>query len=312
MPDNNYINIYKKRSVLISELYGTKMFITIVSFVFCTIFVCDCANILAIVPTPSFSHQIAFRQLWKELSVKGHNVTVVTTDPINDTKLKNLREINMTRSYEVWDQKYSFSNEASKLYNLIDLYYFMYDVITDVSDDQLSQPEMKDLIYGSEKYKFDAVMMEDFHGEFMAFGKIYNCPTIFLGTIGTTLHFHHYFGNNIHPVLHPDMNFPFAGELSFKERLMSTLFNLCQMYFDKFVFIPRKQQLIDRHFGNVTSVRYEDLVKELDFMMVNEIQLFKGIRSHGPTTVYVGGRNHMEEPKPLSPVNILLVCMLNY
>lgn len=288
------------------------MFLVVLSVVFCATSVCDGANILAIIPTPSFSHQVAFRELWKELSLQGNKVTVITTDPIDDPNLKNLKEINMKSSYEVWNKKYSFSKEASRISNLLDLYHFFHDLVTDVSDNELSQPDLKDLIYGSDKYKFDVVMIEDIYLEYLAFGKIYNCPTILLGAIGITLHNHHYVGNNIHPVLNTDMNIPYAGELNFRERLLSTLFHWYLMYFNEFYYLPIRQQLIDQHFGNVTSVRIEDLLSEVDFMMINEIPLFKGVRSHGPTTVHVGGRNHMEQPKPLPKVNIILIFLLNH
>ncbi|KAJ8727685.1 hypothetical protein PYW07_001804 [Mythimna separata] len=41
----------------------------------------DAERILAYFPTPSISHQVVFRPLTEALARRGHEVTVVTTDP---------------------------------------------------------------------------------------------------------------------------------------------------------------------------------------------------------------------------------------
>lgn len=53
----------------------------------------ETARILGIIPSPFYSHQIPFRAIWTALSRKGHEVVLVTTDPINNPSLTNLTEI---------------------------------------------------------------------------------------------------------------------------------------------------------------------------------------------------------------------------
>lgn len=284
-------------------VYSDNMIAKVLSVVLCVVNLCYGANILAIIPTPSFSHQVAFTELWKELSLNGHKVTVVTTDPRNDPTLENLREINMKRSYEIWSEKYSFSEQAHEGLGLWNIWEFFLYLLSDIAEDQLAQPELLDLIYGSDKFKFDVVMIEVFYPELLAFGKIYKCPTVLMGTIGSTVQMYDYLGNNVHPVLNSDMNIPFAGRMSFWERFISTLFYWHQMYFEYFTFLPRKQQVFDRHFSNVTSARIEDLISEIDLMLINESPIFKGIRALGPTTVNVGGGNHLKPLKPIPQVS---------
>jgi glucuronosyltransferase len=48
----------------------------------CTAFQADSARILGIFPTPSFSHQIVFQTIMKALVARGHQVTVISTDPL--------------------------------------------------------------------------------------------------------------------------------------------------------------------------------------------------------------------------------------
>lgn len=62
---------------------------------------CESANILGVVLHTSYSHQIPFRPIWRELAARGHNVTVLTTDPMNEN-LANLREIDLSSAYDAW------------------------------------------------------------------------------------------------------------------------------------------------------------------------------------------------------------------
>ncbi|KOB64163.1 UDP-glycosyltransferase UGT33F2 [Operophtera brumata] len=64
----------------------------------CVLFtVVNGAKILAVWPTPSISHQVVFRPLTEELARRGHEVTVITTDPAFEKGKAppNLREIDL-------------------------------------------------------------------------------------------------------------------------------------------------------------------------------------------------------------------------
>lgn len=49
---------------------------------------------------PSISHQVIFQPIWKELSLRGHKVTVITPNPLKDPTLTNLTEIDISYMYE--------------------------------------------------------------------------------------------------------------------------------------------------------------------------------------------------------------------
>ncbi|KAJ8708784.1 hypothetical protein PYW08_010166 [Mythimna loreyi] len=46
------------------------------------IFSSDAARILAVYPVPSISHQVTFRPITMELVKRGHEVVVITADPM--------------------------------------------------------------------------------------------------------------------------------------------------------------------------------------------------------------------------------------
>ncbi|KAJ8959707.1 hypothetical protein NQ318_021899 [Aromia moschata] len=63
----------------------------------------SCANILVFSSAPAYSQQMAFLELWIDLSLRGHNVTLVTPNPVNNPKLTNLTEIDVKYSCGVLD-----------------------------------------------------------------------------------------------------------------------------------------------------------------------------------------------------------------
>ncbi|KAJ8964655.1 hypothetical protein NQ317_010170, partial [Molorchus minor] len=274
------------------------MFLKVLLFATC-LNLCYGANILAIIPTPSYSHQVAFAELWKELSLRGHKVTLVTTDPRNDINLWNLREIDMKRSYKIWSETYSFSEAAQEGLGLWNIWEFFLYLLSDIVEDQLSQPELQELINENSKFNFDIVIAEVFYPELLAFGRIYKCPTILAGTIGSTVQMYQYLGNPAHPVINSDINVPYDGVLNFKQRLVSVLFHWKLMFFEYFTFLPRKQKIIDKFFANVTDVTIGELHNDIDLLLINESPLLKGVRALGPTTITVGGGIHLKPLKPL-------------
>ncbi|KAK1128579.1 hypothetical protein K0M31_003037 [Melipona bicolor] len=79
--------------------------ITTLFFVLCVLYIAkqsECYKILAIIATPSYSHQIPFRQLWLELHNRGHEILLVTTNPIPNINSPNFTQINLSQSYKVW------------------------------------------------------------------------------------------------------------------------------------------------------------------------------------------------------------------
>lgn len=70
------------------------------------------ADILAIIPTASFAHQVPFRPLWRELAKRGHNITLVTSDPMNDPSLKGVKEIDIGYGYQIMEKHKVFGTPS--------------------------------------------------------------------------------------------------------------------------------------------------------------------------------------------------------
>lgn len=144
-------------------------------FIFVVVFgAAKSAKILGIFPTPSVSHQSVFQPVWKELSLKGHQVTVITPNPLKDPSLTNLTEIDVSEAYEI--QKKTDESIARKLdwKETLEVVFFknlpQYEYM-------LQHPEVQALIRNPDEH-FDTVIVEFIQPVFFAFGARFNCPVI--------------------------------------------------------------------------------------------------------------------------------------
>ncbi|KAJ8948051.1 hypothetical protein NQ314_008477, partial [Rhamnusium bicolor] len=247
------------------------------------------ANILGIIPTTSYSHQIAYAHLWKELSLRGHKVTTITSNPLKDPTLTNLTEIDVNWLYKYYD---AVSNTLDMSISMWHIYDIWIQFMVFMSDEQLSYAPIQNLIHN--KTNFDIVLVESFFPEFLGFAEIYKCPKILISSFQTNAYYHHAMGNPIHPLLHPDIMTPFYGALNFKERVTATLFGWYLSYFFSHKIIPEKEAILRKYFNVEATV--EELVYDVDMLFINENPAVQEAKAVGPTTINIGGLR-----QPISP-----------
>ncbi|XP_018561507.1 UDP-glucuronosyltransferase 2B7 [Anoplophora glabripennis] len=253
---------------------------------------CHGANILAILPSPSYSHQIAYTHIWKELSLRGHKVTLITTDPVKDPKLTNLTEIDMKSTYELMGKLSNISKSAFTMWNV---YRTVQNFLNSVAEAQLSHAEVQSLIHN--KSHFDVVLVEFIYVEFLAFAEIYDCPKILFSTFDPYSLIHSLLGNPINPVLYPDMGATFYGSLNFKERVTSSLFTLYSLYYFYYESYYQKSEIIKKYFS--ISRTAHELVSDVDMLFLNVNPILQPIRALGPSTIMIGGNRGVIDSTPL-------------
>ncbi|XP_025835254.1 uncharacterized protein LOC108743701 [Agrilus planipennis] len=213
------------------------------------------ANIFAIFSTPSISHQVVFQPIWRELSLRGHKVTVVTPNPLNDPSLANLTEIDVNHSYSSYSVQYLIDNsnllpdhqmslsvdhfvkpiiESQLNYsNLIQIlkdnnshfdlvisemfYYF----IKPIFESQLNYPDVMKILKDNNSH-FDLVISEMFCAPAYGFAYKFNAPWVGMLSLPDMSTASMAVGNPLHPVLNPDSMLGYGRRLSFWERLIST------------------------------------------------------------------------------------------
>ncbi|KAF5287357.1 hypothetical protein FQA39_LY15960 [Lamprigera yunnana] len=269
------------------------MYIKLMLFVSVLTFfqVCDSAKILAIVPSASYSHQVAFRSIWRELSLRGHQITLATTDPINDPKLVNLTEIDLSYSYKIWNKNLKEVTQS----NIIKSMLLMVEAIHTIGEYQLAHPLVQELIKNDQQ-TFDLVMVEFSMGAYFAFGYRFNCPTIFVTSINIMNSLSYYIGNPNHPIVYPELFYPNTETVM--DRVIVILYEIFMYCLNIFYITPTQQKLIYKHFG-ADYPPFQDMAFNASLVLTNSDPVFHKIRPLVPSVIQIGGGAYREPGKPL-------------
>ncbi|KAK5639920.1 hypothetical protein RI129_010731 [Pyrocoelia pectoralis] len=252
------------------------------------------ARILCIAPVPSYSHQIVYQPLWRELSLRGHQVTTLTTDPIKDPKLINLTEIDLHFSYETWN-KGIMGSILNYGQNVIGLFFNIMQQLFDVYDEQLRHPSFQALIHGDDQ--FDAVIVEAGMPPMLAFAVKYKCPLINILSVDAGAGIHQIMGNPTHPALYPEIYYAFDEQLTFFQRLGSFL----SIYLGIVIGIQPyivTNNMVQKYFGSNYPPLYE-IMYNISMLFLNTDPVLHRIRPSVPTVVQIGGGLHIKAPTPL-------------
>lgn len=190
------------------------------------------ANILGIFHYPSYSHQVVYQSLIKDLSERGHHLTILTVDQLK-IKHPNITEIYLENSY---NENINFVE--SRGFGNLKLFYELVMATYRRVDNQLSQPKVHDLIVNYKNYKFDLIILEYmFMTPMIAFGELFDCPVIGINAIGVGIPVHEVLGNPANPVIHSELIFPYQhGRMKFSERLSSFLYYIGTKFFLQPIF----------------------------------------------------------------------------
>lgn len=139
----------------------------------------DGARILAVCPTMSISHQVVLHGLAGALNKRGHELVVVTTNPLNDPNLKNYREIDLSFLYQ--EATYFDTNfiENRGKQDMTEFSIRIAPMLHTQTENILSHPKMRELYAPNNNEKFDLILLEMvFWHAFLALGARFNAPII--------------------------------------------------------------------------------------------------------------------------------------
>lgn len=139
----------------------------------------ECYKILSVIPTPSYSHQIPYRQLWFELHARGHEIVVITTNPMPNISLPNFTQIDISQSYSCLKELNFIENRFEHLSWLTFLQNYVMSLYTCFLTEVFNSSEVKKLYAPDNPVKFDVLLAEFFYGPAMcAFAHRFNVPLI--------------------------------------------------------------------------------------------------------------------------------------
>ncbi|XP_047036556.1 UDP-glycosyltransferase UGT5-like [Helicoverpa zea] len=263
------------------------------------IFYTDAARILAVYPIPSISHQVTFRPITLELVKRGHEVVVVTADPMfkKGEAPQNLTEIDVhDLSYNVWE---AFMNsERGKKEDLISQMRVGVEVLVELFDKQMQVEEVKELRKG--KQHFDLLLTEAVVKEALAFSHIYKVPVIQVSSFGAMFENYKVLGAPVHPFLYPESMAMRIYNLTMYEKLNE----LYVKYTVESLFASieeRQNVLLKKYFGDDLP-SMQELQNNVDMLFLNVNPIWEGSRPVPPSVIHLGGlpqKPNKELPKDL-------------
>lgn len=258
----------------------------------------DCAKILGIFHVPSISHQVVFQPIWRELSLRGHEVTVLTPNPLNDPALTNLTEIDLGFLYgelKQIEKKMSGGMDHWVWNQNIDMY------AKSSTEVLFAHHEVQRLIR-DESREFDVVLVESHFPAPAIFSFVHECPLVGIASLALQNPFYELVGAPVHPVLYPDFSTNFGEELTFFEKVEAVLFYWYHRYKFYYDTLPALNRVVKKHFGGDVPNVEEIVSKNMSMVLLNTNPILNKPRPFGPNVIEMGGRMHLKPKKPLPQV----------
>jgi glucuronosyltransferase len=205
-----------------------------------------CANILGVFISPLFTHQIVYHSLCGELSLRGHQVTVITPFPFDDPTLTNLTVINVEFVHEIMKRR-NTQTYFSKDFGIWQTSHDIFGCIDSIAETILNSTKLQELIDDPNR-KFDLIMMELLHPVSFEFASSIGISTgpLFSYKYDATGHLQH-------PGVYCDQ-FLNVRTLSLGGKFQSIAsFLWCKFYY-QWVFFPRAHGMATKYFGKVPYV----------------------------------------------------------
>ncbi|CAH1402298.1 unnamed protein product [Nezara viridula] len=267
-------------------------------FIFFALFtVCSASNILLMFPMSAKSHVNSFVPLFKKLSEKGHNITMVTSfEPKvqipNCTYIivKNIMEDYLTDSHVQEDVQIFRELKPFSIWPLI------WNIHLEIIEKLLEGDCLRELMSGD--YSFDVMISETLYlfEIFVAFGHIFQVPVISIDAHPMSA-WSAYLTGNVHPYSYvPNYRLPITDEMSLMERVENTLLNLEEMLGSYFYYMPRQEELM-RKYLNYEKYNFPpllDMLQNISLTLVDSHFSLGYVRPYLPHTVEVAGLTFSE------------------
>lgn len=258
------------------------------------------ARILAVIPTPSYSHNIVFRPLIQELVSQGHEVTVITTSSAISNKPvpKNLTIINLhDLSYGVWEKNYvpvlsKYSNSVVQKLSV------GLDLLSKVFETQVRSKEVQEIIQ-KKKGDFDLLLLEACLRQVLAFSHIFQVPVIQMSSFAGMSFNYNTVGSSTHPFLYPSLLQDKLYHLSKWEKL--------QQFFHNYILSERiimemeeKENIsLEKLFG-ANMPPLNELANNVDLLFLNVHPVWIDNQPMPPNVIFIGGIH--KQPQQEIPV----------
>ncbi|KAL0860423.1 hypothetical protein ABMA27_009815 [Loxostege sticticalis] len=261
------------------------------------------SRILAVFPTPSISHQVVFRPLIMELVKRGHEVVLITTDPVfkNEQGPANLTEIDVHDvSYEIWRREFLTTTVTSgKKEDSKGQISVVMDVMVKVLEKQMLVDEVQTMLKDKSQ-KFDLLIFEAYFVPLLALSHLFKAPVIQISSLGAMEENLQIVGAVSHPLLYPTFLHQKVYDLSLWDKF-AALYNEYNTNKVLNRFTQGCDEVLSRIFG-VEIPPLQELKNNVDMLFLNTYPAWERNRPVPPNVLFVGGlhtKPEKELPKDL-------------
>ncbi|KAL6257008.1 hypothetical protein P5V15_011944 [Pogonomyrmex californicus] len=254
----------------------------------CIVVTIETARILAIMPLPFYSHQVAYRAIWTTLSQRGHDVVLITTDPINDPSLTNLTEINVHSTYKILRKIDSVKIMELSFMNMLRTQ--VWPACLEISEMVYKHPEVRQIYVSNSDQQFDVVIVEIIlTPSFYGLAHRFNAPLIGISSLEL-------FNNNYYllgaPVLpsHPsawEMRLDTGFNLSLWQRIRNFILQWYHIYCVLYYYYPKHQAIAEKYLGNdIPDI--SDMERNISIVFENQQEVLSFSRPKTPNVISFG------------------------
>lgn len=260
-------------------------------------------DILAVLPYQGKSHFYVFDPFLRELTRRGHNLTVISPFPMK-IPASNYRDISLAGKAKVFEDVMTLQRSYLSILNLA---FFLYDAGTDNCRTVLADENVQNL--WKTKAKFDVILVEQFNSD-CSLGLAWHLGAPVVGLTSHSLLPWQYerFGIPKNPSYVPSPFLEGGTKPTLYQRIERTVidfyFKMTFKYFSQKV----DEKTLSEYFDYTPPL--EELAKQIKVLLRYMHFSLTGSRLAPPLIQDVNGY-HVAKPKPLPDVSIFLFFFFN-
>lgn len=296
-----YVTVYLRSTRAFHGLELTNMKISVLTATLPLLILTDYAyslNILGIFPYHGISHFFVFRVYLRELARRGHNVTVISHFPEQDSPA-NYHDISLAGTVKPIEGDAPFQSPSYK--TLFSISFYLANTGIENCKIMLGNEQVQSLI--KRKPKYDVVVVEQFNSD-CALGVAYKFQAPVVGIMSHVLMPYHYkrFGIPYNPAYVPFHFLEGGTKPTLYHRIERTIFDFYFKSLFNFYTQRNDQNTLAQYFDDIPPL--EDLARDVKFLLLYHNFVLTGSRLFPSNVIEVGGF-HVTESKPLTGVSII-------
>ncbi|KAH8337612.1 hypothetical protein KR074_000392, partial [Drosophila pseudoananassae] len=267
-----------------------------ISLYFYCLALCQGANILGVFPYRLPSHFQVVRPLVKELSNRGHNLTIITPvgvyadiEGVRHIRVHNLNR--MSKDMIETDKFLDFFSDKWSEGSLVSTVFY------NISTAVLSNDEVQRMLKERSQH-FDLVLLEAGHMDALyGLAEFYNATLMGLCSVRINWNVDDLAGNPAPSILEPISPMGFSRDNSFLSRLHNWIYISEERMVEYLVIRPSQQRILKKFFG-YSPQQMDELRSRISFFLINNHFSMGRVRANVPNIIEIAGIHLSEPPAP--------------